>query len=135
MQAHIVVRKCLLLSQRNNKCKNCIKMKNVNVQISFLIRDIWAGGKGHMSSPPPPFFVKIKKSWNFSIEACIQIKKNYNIISFFFFLLFSFENWPLSGPPSKLVPHFVVHSYSSAISHWLLIRTSDFCPNFSIESI
>jgi hypothetical protein len=31
---HIMVRKCLLLSQRNNKCKNCIKMKNVNVQIS-----------------------------------------------------------------------------------------------------
>jgi hypothetical protein len=26
-----MVRKCLLLSQRNNKCKNCIKMKNVNV--------------------------------------------------------------------------------------------------------
>jgi hypothetical protein len=32
--------KCLLLSQRNNKCKNCIKMKNVNIQLSFLIRDI-----------------------------------------------------------------------------------------------
>ena len=28
---HIMVRKCLLLSQRNNKCKNCIKMKNINV--------------------------------------------------------------------------------------------------------
>jgi hypothetical protein len=24
------------------------KMKNVNVQVSFLIKDIWAGGKGHM---------------------------------------------------------------------------------------
>jgi hypothetical protein len=43
---HIMVRKCLLLSQKNNKCKNCIKMKNVNVQLSFLIRDIWAGDKG-----------------------------------------------------------------------------------------
>jgi hypothetical protein len=27
-------------------------MKNVNVQLSFLIRDIRAGGKGHM----PPYF-------------------------------------------------------------------------------
>jgi hypothetical protein len=33
--------KCLLLSQRNNKCKNCIKMKNVNIQLSVLIRDIY----------------------------------------------------------------------------------------------
>ena len=98
-----MVRKCLLLSQRNNKCKNCIKMKNVNVQISFLIRDIWAGGKGHMSSPPPLFFGKIKKSWNFSIEACIQIKKNYNIISFFF-LLISFENRPLFWSTLKTSP-------------------------------
>jgi hypothetical protein len=42
--------KCLLL--RNNKCKNCIKMKNVNIQLSVLIRDILAGGKGHMHPPP-----------------------------------------------------------------------------------
>jgi hypothetical protein len=55
---HIMVRKCLLLSQRNNKCKNCIKKKNVNVQLSFLIRDIWAGGKGHMSLPPLAKFKK-----------------------------------------------------------------------------
>ena len=85
-------RKCLLLSQRNNKCKNCIKMKNVNVQLSFLIRDIWAGGKGHMPSTPPPFEMFLK-SLIFRQETCIQIKKN-NIISFFF-LLISFENWPL----------------------------------------
>ena len=35
-------------------------MKNVDVQPSFLIRDICAGGKGHM--PPPPFG-NILKSW------------------------------------------------------------------------
>ena len=29
-------------------------MKNVDVQPSFLIRDICAGGKGHMPPPPPP---------------------------------------------------------------------------------
>jgi hypothetical protein len=44
-------------------------MKNVNVQLSFLIRDIRAGGKGHMS----PYFGQILKSWIFSIEACIQM--------------------------------------------------------------
>jgi hypothetical protein len=32
--------------------KEIINAKNVNVQLSFLIRDIWAGGKGHMSSSP-----------------------------------------------------------------------------------
>ena len=36
---------CYFKSQRNNKCKNWIKMKNVNVQLSFLIKDTWAGGK------------------------------------------------------------------------------------------
>ena len=44
-------------------------MKNVNVQLSFLIRDIRASGKGHM----PPYFGKFVKSWIFSIEACIQM--------------------------------------------------------------
>ena len=63
-------------------------MKNVDVQPSFLIRDICAGGKGHM---PPPLFC---------IEACIQMIYLANF----------------SGPPSKIVPHFLVHSYSSANS-------------------
>ena len=44
-------------------------MKNVYVQLSFLIRDICAGGKGHMLPP----FCKIFKSWIFGIEACIQM--------------------------------------------------------------
>ena len=61
-------------------------MKNVNVQLSFLIRDIRAGGKGHM----PPYFGKILKSWIFSIEACIQM--TFFKISFhYFFLLITFE--------------------------------------------
>ena len=53
---------------------------------------------------PHPFpFGKIFKKLDFSIEACIQI--TCILISFNF-----------SGPPSKLVPHFLVHSYSSANS-------------------
>ena len=44
-------------------------MKNVNVQLSFLIRDIRTGGKGHM----PHYFGKKIKSWIFSTEACIQM--------------------------------------------------------------
>ena len=61
-------------------------MKNVNVQLSFLIRDIRAGGKRHMS----PYFGKNLKSLIFSIEACIQM--TFFKISFhFFFLLISFE--------------------------------------------
>ena len=87
--------------------------KYVNVQLSYLIRDIWAGGKGHI---PPPFG-KILKSWIFSIEACIQI--TFFLISFHFVLFFAYQFWKqttFSGPPSKLVPHFLVHSYSSANS-------------------
>jgi hypothetical protein len=61
----------------------------------------WQGT--HALTPLPltllDFFLK---SWIFSIEACIQI--TFILISFNFF-----------GPPSKLVPHFLVQSYSSAI--------------------
>ena len=38
---HIMVRKCLLLSQRNNKCKNCIKMKNVNVHHYLFLSETY----------------------------------------------------------------------------------------------
>ena len=55
-------------------------MKNVYVQLSFLIRDISAGGKGHITPPPPhpppppppPPLGKFYKAGFFWIEAaCI----------------------------------------------------------------
>jgi hypothetical protein len=36
-----MVRKCLLLSQRNNNCKNCIKMKNVNVHHYLFLSETY----------------------------------------------------------------------------------------------
>jgi hypothetical protein len=36
-----MVRKCLLLSQRNNKCKNGIKMKNVNVHHYLFLSETY----------------------------------------------------------------------------------------------
>jgi hypothetical protein len=62
-------------------------MKNVNVQLSFLIR------QRHMSwwqGAHAPYFGKNLKTWIFSIEACIQM--TFFQISFhYFFLLISFE--------------------------------------------
>ena len=64
---HIMVRKCLLLSQRNNKCKNCIKMKNVNlfIQIAYYT---------HMGQA-----ITIQKHAN------IKKKNNTNIINMLMF--------------------------------------------------
>jgi hypothetical protein len=72
-----MVRKCLLLSQRNNKCKNCIKMKNVNVHHKmenvnvhhylFLSETYEPVARGTCPLPHPTPFGKILKSWNFSI--------------------------------------------------------------------
>jgi hypothetical protein len=62
---HIMVRKCLLLSQRNNKCKNCIKMKNVNIHHYLFLSETYEP-VARDTCPPPPFG-KILKSWIFSI--------------------------------------------------------------------
>jgi hypothetical protein len=63
-----MVRKCLLLSQRNNKCKNCIKMKNVNVHHKmknvnvhhylFLSETYEPVARG---TCPPPLWQNLKK--------------------------------------------------------------------------
>ena len=72
----------------------------------------WQGA--HALSTP---FGKILKSWIFCTEACIQM--TFFLISFIYFIFFAdqFLNMAtLSGPPSKIVPHFLVNSYSSANS-------------------
>jgi hypothetical protein len=68
---------CYFKSQRNNKCKNCIKLKNVNVQLSFLIRDIWAGGKGHMPFPQPSWIFVIF-IWNYHYSTQLNRTKGRN---------------------------------------------------------
>ena len=75
-----MVRKCLLLSQRNNKCKNCMKMKNVNVHHKmknvnvhhkmknvnvhhylFLSETYEPVARGTCPPPPPPLWQNFKK--------------------------------------------------------------------------
>ena len=66
------------------------------------------------NEPAHPLFGTILKSWIVSIEADFQMR--FTLISFNFFY---YQFWNLatfSGPLSKLVPHFLVHSYSSANS-------------------
>jgi hypothetical protein len=55
----------LLLSQRNNKCKNCIKMKNVNVHHYLFLSETYEPVARDTCTPHP--FGKILKSWMFSI--------------------------------------------------------------------
>ena len=116
-----MVRKCLLLSQRNNKCKNCMKMKNVNVhhkmknvnvhhkmknvnvhQYLFLSETYEPVARG-----TSPLFGKILKSWIFLYRS--MHLNDIFLISFNFFLLSVFKPgqffWstlktspPLSGP-------------------------------------
>ena len=74
---------------------------------------LWQGAH---APPSPSPFGKILKSWIFCIETCIQMT--------FFLILFNllFVAYQLlnlatfSGPPLKLVSHFLVHCNSSANS-------------------
>ena len=71
---HIMVRKCLLLSQRNNKCKNVIKLKMLmfTTKWKILMFTTIFSYQRHMSrwqgthALPSPFG-KILKSWIVSI--------------------------------------------------------------------
>ena len=81
-----------------------------------------------VDAPPP---CQNLKSWSCSIEAS-NIHQNdifVHIISFFA---------TFSGPPSKLVPHFPVHAYTSASSVHVYTPSKSFCffsRCFSILSI
>ena len=56
------------LTKEINKCKNCIKMKNVNVHHYLFLSETYEPvARDTCTSLPPPPFGKILKSWIFSI--------------------------------------------------------------------